>query len=121
MRLRCPRASRRRDANGQGHFARDFRMNKAAWALLALGLIQLTGEILMAAGATTVGRAVKAVGAATTASPAPKVFTSVRGLETFSTQFTIEWDDRAGQRQTLLLTPELYQRICGPYNRRNVF
>jgi len=96
-------------------------VNKPAIALLALGLLQMSGELLTYAGAKQVGRAVKAIGAATTASPAPKVFTSHRGLETFSTQFTIEWETRDGAKQTLLLTPELYQHFRGPYNRRNVY
>lgn len=96
-------------------------LNKAAGALLALGLVQMTGEIITLAGAPKLGRPIKAIGAATTASPAPKVFTSHRGLETFSTHFTLEWESKNGAKQLLPLTPELYQRVLGPYNRRNVF
>ena len=96
-------------------------MNKSAVALLILGFVQLSGELLTFAGATKVGRAVKAVGAATTASPTPKVFTSHRGLETFSTQFTLEWETADAIKHSLVLTPELYQRVRGPYNRRNVY
>lgn len=96
-------------------------MNKAAYALLALGLIQITGELLTLAGVPQLGRPIKAIGAATTASSAPKVFTSHRGLETFSTQFTVEWETRDGVKRTLPLTPELYQHVRGPYNRRNVY
>jgi hypothetical protein len=96
-------------------------LNKVAYALLTLGLVQMAGEIITLAGAPQVGRPIKAIGAATTASPAPKVFTSHRGLETFSTQFTLEWETRNGAKQLLPLTPELYQRVRGPYNRRNVF
>jgi len=45
----------------------------------------------------------------------------VRGLETFSTKFTLEWDGRDGKKHALELTPELYQQVRGPYNRRNVY
>ena len=79
------------------------------------------GQLLVEFELPQLGRPIKAIGAATTASPAPKVFTSHRGLETFSTQFTLEWETRDGVKQTLPLTPELYQRVRGPYNRRNVF
>jgi len=65
--------------------------------------------------------AVKAIGAATAASPAPKVFSAVRGLEAYSTRFFIEWNDRAGRPHALEITPELNARVRGPYNRRNVF
>jgi hypothetical protein len=96
-------------------------MKKSAIALLALGLMQMTGDLLEGAGLVSIGRPIKAIGAATTASPAPKVFSTVRGLETFSTRFDLEWHDRNGRRHTLTLTPEIYSRIRGPYNRRNVY
>lgn len=87
---------------------------KAALALAALGLAQMAGDLLHVP-------ALKGIAAATAASPAPKVFSAVRGLETYSTQFRIEWLDRAGERRVLALTPELNARLRGPYNRRNVF
>lgn len=96
-------------------------MNKTAWALLILGLLQMFGATLSAVGLTGIGRPIQGIAAATTASPAPKVFTSVRGLETFSTKFTFEWDGRDGLKHALELTPELYQKVRGPYNRRNVY
>lgn len=96
-------------------------MNKAAVGLLVIGLLQITGDLLERAGAASVGRPLKGVGAATTASPAPKVFSAVRGLETFSTRFTLEWWDRDGRPQSLPLTPEVYAKVRGPYNRRNVY
>ena len=81
----------------------------AAAALCALGLAQMAGELM---GLTALrGRA-----AATGASPAPKVFSAAQGLETYSTRFYMEG---AGQR--VELTPELYSRMRGPYNRRNVY
>ena len=82
--------------------------------LLTLGLLQMTGEVLHLP-------ALRGFGAATTASPAPKVFSAVRGLETYSSRFFLEWTNRQGQAQSLALTPEVYARLAGPYNRRNVY
>jgi hypothetical protein len=89
-------------------------MNRGAAVLLLVGVLQMTGDLLHLP-------VLKAIGAATDASPAPKVFSSVQGLETFSSEFYVEWTDRAGTIHSLKLTPEIYKRIAGPYNRRNVF
>src|SRR5438552_11459313 len=89
-------------------------MNRRALLLLIVGLLQMTGDLLH------VG-ALKGIGAATGASPAPKVFCSVKGLETFSSDFVVEWTDRDGAAHALKLTPEINARLNGPYNRRNVF
>jgi hypothetical protein len=96
-------------------------MNRAAVALLIVGLLQMTGDLLERVGLVAVGRPLKGIGAATTASPAPKVFSAVRGVETYSTRFHLDWTDRGGQPHTLLLTPEIYGQVRGPYNRRNVY
>src|SRR5262249_3975793 len=97
---------------------------KAAVFLVALGLLQMGGDLLQQyaiAPVDQVGRLLKGVGAASTASPAPKVFSSVRGLETYSTRFFVEWTDRGGATHSLHVTPEVYARLRGPYNRRNVY
>lgn len=86
----------------------------AAALLTALGLAQMAADL---AGLP----ALRGLAAATAASPAPKVFSAVRGLETFSSRFVLEWTDRAGHGRTLPLTPEAYSRIRGPYNRRNAY
>jgi len=65
--------------------------------------------------------ALKGIGAATGASPAPKVFSAVKGLETFSTRFFIEWVDTSGAPHSVEITPERYALLRGPYNRRNVY
>jgi hypothetical protein len=89
-------------------------MKKTAVFLLVVGLLQMAGDL--------VGwRVLKGLGAATAASPAPKVFSAVGGLETYSTQFFIEWTDRAGVERSIRLTPALYAHIRGPYPRRNVY
>jgi hypothetical protein len=82
--------------------------------LLVIGLSQMAGDLLRIPQ-------LKGLAAATAASPAPRVFSSVQGLETFSSDFYIEWKDRNGAAHAIKLTPEMYSRIQGPYNRRNVF
>lgn len=85
-----------------------------AAGLLLVGLMQMVGDLT---GIT----ALKGIGAATAASPAPKVFSAVNGLETFSTRFYLEWTDLKGVSHTLELTPQIYARMRGPYKRRNVY
>lgn len=84
------------------------------FGLLLLALAQMLGDLL---GWT----ALRGVAAATAASPAPKVFSAVQGLETYSSRFSIEWRDQGGADHSLALTPEIYARMRGPYNRRNAF
>jgi hypothetical protein len=81
----------------------------AAAILVVLGTAQMAGDLLHVLP-------LKAVAAATGASPAPKVFSSVQGLETYSTRFYLDLG-----HERVLLTPELSARIRGPYNRRNVY
>lgn len=82
--------------------------------LVVLGLAQMAGDVL------GIG-VLKGIAAATAASPAPRVFSAVRGLETYSTQFFLEWRDAAGFERSLKLTPEVYGALRGPYNRRNAY
>lgn len=89
-------------------------MSRAAVFLLGVGLLQMAGDVFHLP-------LLKGVGAATGASPAPKVFSSARGLETFSTRFFIEWTDQAGTLHSLEITPQVYSKVRGPYNRRNVY
>ena len=35
--------------------------------------------------------------------------------------FFLQWTDKAGDRQELQLTPEVYNGVAGPYNRRNAY
>jgi hypothetical protein len=62
----------------------------------------------------------RGIGAATVASPLPKVFSDVRGLETFASRFELEVETAAGVERREI-DPELYARLAGPYNRRNVY
>ena len=85
------------------------RYQVSAVFLVILGTAQIIGDL-------SAVLPLRAIAAATGASPAPKVFAAVQGLETYSTRFYVEW---AGGR--IELTPELYSRMRGPYNRRNVY
>jgi hypothetical protein len=96
-------------------------MNRAALGLLIVGLLQISGDVLMQGGLLSVGQLMKGIGAATTASPAPKVFSAVQGFETYSTRFTVVWTDTHAEPHALNLTPAVYSRLRGPYNRRNVY
>jgi len=89
-------------------------MNRAAIFLLVMGLLQMAGDVFHFAS-------LKAIGATIGASPAPKVFSSVRGLETFSTRFFVEWNDSTGAAHSVEITPKRYAHLRGPYNRRNVY
>ena len=84
-------------------------MKLAPVFLVVLGVAQMIGDV-------TQFVPLKAIAAATGASPAPKVFSAVQGLETYSTRFFLNLG-----HERVELTPELYARIRGPYNRRNVF
>lgn len=86
----------------------------APFLLLALGLLQMAGDAFRIP-------LFKGIGAASAASPAPRVFTAVRGLETYSTRFFLEWTDQKGLRHSLWITPSVYSRLKGPYNRRNIY
>lgn len=93
-------------------------MSLRAWiapaALIVVGTVQMAGDLL---GVT----ALKALGAATGASPAPKVFTAHQGFETYSSEFFISWTGKDGARREMQLTPAVYGGIRGPYNRRNAY
>jgi hypothetical protein len=89
-------------------------MRKQVIALLALGMLQMAADVLHL-------RALKGMAAATAASPAPKVFSSVRGLETYSSRFYVEWTDQEGIFHSTRINPQNTARLKGPYNRRNVY
>lgn len=90
------------------------RTTIAAMGLVIIGCMQLTGDL-------TGFLPLKALGAASHASPAPKVFTAHQGLETFSGTFHIGYHDATGAARSLTLTPEVNKRLRGPYNRRNTY
>lgn len=88
--------------------------NCAAVMLGAIGCLQMLGYV-------TGSRLLRGIGAATAVSPLPKVFSDVDGLETFASEFTVRYRDAHGTITERRITPELYGRLAGPYNRRNVY
>ena len=64
---------------------------------------------------------ISAVFAALNISPAMKVFTAHKGYETFSPVFVLEFKNYKSESKSITLTPELYRKLRGPYNRRNVY
>ncbi|MEM6927772.1 MAG: hypothetical protein AAF602_12640 [Myxococcota bacterium] len=89
-------------------------MKVRAMALLAVGLAAMAGDLLGL-------EMLHAIGVASHASPAPKVFTAREGLEGFSARYVLHWEGTRGRGGTTELTPEHYARLGGPYNRRNVY
>lgn len=82
--------------------------------IVGIGCLQMAGDVF---GLPVV----KAIGAVSHMSPAPKVFTTQNGFETFSSTFVLHaWDDRHGTT-TLPLTPQVNANVRGPYNRRNAY
>lgn len=103
------------DTAGRTDSARALRLrNIAAIILLLLGSIQMLGVAVDS-------RALRGLGAALAMAPNPKVFSDVDGLETFASEFRLSFRDAAGAPRSLVITPEVYGRIRGPYNRRNVY
>ena len=88
--------------------------NRAAIVLAAAASLQMVGYV---AGSD----ALRGVGAASAIAPLPKVFSDVDGLEPFASQFVLSYTARDGRRVELPVTPEVYGRLSGPYNRRNVY
>lgn len=87
--------------------------NLAALCITILGCAAMIGDLV---GSLTL----KGLGAASTFAPFPKVFCDNQGLEGFASNFTIVAHGPGGE--TLIpLTSELYARMDGPYNRRNVY
>lgn len=86
----------------------------ASYALIAIGLLQ-------AIGWATGLDALRGIGAMSAASPLPFVFSSFRGVETFAADFEIELVSESGARTRHVITPALYSKLDGPYNRRNTY
>ena len=82
--------------------------------LVLLGLMQIAGEVFHLS-------ALRGLGLGTAASPVPKVFSAVLGLETYSTRFYIEWTGTDSGIHTIEIIPDVHALVRGPYNRRNVY
>jgi hypothetical protein len=82
--------------------------------VLALGSLQFVGDCL---GSSTL----RGIGAALGFAPFTKVFSDVDGFETFAADFTLSYQLSDGSETFSPITPEFYQQLEGPYNRRNIY
>lgn len=90
-------------------------MRKGLYILvLLLGSLQLIGYL-------TGIKPIRALGQAICTAPLPIVFTEVRGVETFASDFYIQYNDTLGEVHAELITPAMYSKLSGPYNRRNIY
>lgn len=85
-----------------------------ALALLGLSLLNMLGDALDLPK-------LKGLASLTAASPLPKVFSDVRGLETYASEFTLLIEEPGQPARDVPITPELYAKLSGAYNRRNVY
>lgn len=83
-------------------------------------LIILIGSLSMI-GTLTSMDPIKGIGFMTTASPLPLVFSKFRGVENFSSDYYMDVRFKDGETISMKLTPEIYERAGGPYNRRNPY
>ncbi|MEO1855805.1 MAG: hypothetical protein ABGY95_00365 [Rubritalea sp.] len=96
------------------------RNNIAAAVLLVIGSSAMLAELLHLPK-------LKGLALASQVAPYTKVFCAAksyeeqRKFETFSSEFTLHYDTVDQRHQQLLITPEVYQKLAGPYNRRNVY
>jgi len=82
--------------------------------LFLIGSLQIIG---VAVGS----RALKGIGLASVASPLPLVFSHFRGIETFAADFKLRLKKNGKITFDSQITSELYEKLKGPYNRRNIY
>jgi len=93
--------------------------------ILCLGILALGSTAML--GHLTGITSLKSIGLATCAAPYTKVFCQAECLEsgqtyeTFAADFSLQYTDTYGTQVEQKLTPSVYQKIQGPYNRRNVY
>lgn len=87
--------------------------NVIAILLLGIGSLQMAGYL-------TGSKILRGAGLASGISPFPKVFCEADGYEAFAAGFSLA-GILDGRPWGMVLTPEIYSRLDGPYNRRNVY
>ena len=63
----------------------------------------------------------RSLGFASAASPAPKVFCSLEGRESFANRYFLDWTDREGKNHSLPVDHSLLARLRGPEARRSMY
>ncbi len=89
-------------------------------ALLVLGCSNALGSTLELV-APRAGRTIAAVGKLSLASPAPKVFCKVGGIEPFAREYSVELRYDDGYAESYALDRAQSARLRGPYALRNVY
>ena len=82
--------------------------------LLLIGSLKTIGTI-------TDSQIIKGIGLASVASPLPLVFSNFRGTETFAADFRLRLKKSGNIIFDTQITSELYQKLQGPYSRRNIY
>lgn len=82
--------------------------------IIAIGLLQIIGYVID-------NKTIRGIGIAIASSPLPIVFTQVKNVETFASEFFIIYTDTKGIYQKKQITPMMYSKLKGPYNRRNIY
>lgn len=82
--------------------------------LVLIGSLNIIGTI-------TDSRIIKGIGLASVASPLPLVFSTFRETETFVADFRLRLKKSGNIIFDTEITPELYQKLQGPYSRRNIY
>lgn len=82
--------------------------------LILAGSLQVIGYL-------TGVQALRGLGQAFTFSPLPIVFTEVKGIETFASEFELEYITESSDTVSINITSEVYSKFKGPYNRRNIY
>jgi len=89
------------------------RANILAIVILALGMTQFLGGWFNI-------KALKGFGASLAMAPYTKVFSDIDGLETFASTFEI-YTKKGDYWSSITITPKVYGKLRGSYNRRNVY
>lgn len=84
------------------------------FVLFLIGSLQIIGV-------ATGSRSLKGLGLVSVASPLPLVFSHFRGIETFAADFHLRLKKNGKITFDSQITSELYEKLKGPYNRRNIY
>lgn len=101
-------------------------MNKETLSNIAATLLLIIGSLAMFAEIFGLKK-LKGIALATQCAPYTKVFGLAHGyenqqpFETFASNFTLHYTTPEGTRKDMALTPDIYCKLNGPYNRRNVY
>ena len=90
---------------------------RTTWVCLLIVLVGSTQIIGYLIGSPGLG----GLGVVSGIAPYPKVFCEAEGYEPFAARFQLSGTTAEGLPQTIELTPEIYQKMGGPYLRRNVY